>query len=54
MREGSAQQKSAIREGKKIAYPYQKVPGLQGKAPPKRRISRKRSFPSGSQPLNGV
>ena len=33
---GLAQQRGAIREGKKIAHPYQKIPGSQEKAPPKR------------------
>ena len=36
MTEGPAGQKGAIKEGKKIAHLYQKIPGLQGKASPKR------------------
>ena len=52
---GSAQQKGGIREGKKIAYPYQKIPGLQGKAPPGRDLQKWIAvFLNGSQPLNEV
>ena len=35
---GLAWYKSAIKEGKKIAYPYQKIPGSQGKAPLERNL----------------
>jgi len=36
MTEGPAQQKGAIRKGKRIAHPYQKIPGSQGKASPRK------------------
>ena len=48
-----AQQKGAMKEGKKIAHLQQKIPGSQGKLH-QGGISRKRSFPSGSQPFNEV
>jgi len=38
--EGLAQQKGTIREGKKLAYLCQKIPGLQGKASPGRDLKK--------------
>ena len=32
--------KDAIKEGKKFAHPYQKIPDLQGKAPPVRDLQK--------------
>jgi len=44
MTKGLAQHKGAIKERKKIAYPYQKIPGLQEKASPRRDLQ-KEVFP---------
>jgi len=42
-----------IKQGKKIAHPYQKALGPHKKASP-RSVLQKEIFPSGSQPLHGV
>lgn len=37
--------KDAIKEGKKFAHPYQKIPDLQGKAPPVRDLQKENFSP---------
>ena len=37
---GLAQQRGTIKEGKKIAHPYQKIPGMQGKSSPRRNLQK--------------
>jgi len=47
---GLTQQRSATKEGKKIAHPYQKIPASQQKAPPKR-DPQKETLPQGQSAL---
>ena len=53
IREGPAKQKGAIKEWKKIAHVYQKIPDLQEKASPRRDLQPE-TLPNGSQPFNEV